>query len=78
MAYTIEQIKSALSHVVYPESNKDIVSLNMVENITIDNNKVKFTLVLPKPNNPFKSSILRACTDVLKIYLNKEINLLKC
>src|SRR6185295_4134312 len=50
-----EQVMAALSTVIEPELHKDIVSLNMVRDLTIEGDTAKFTLVLTTPACPLKS-----------------------
>lgn len=46
---TKEDILKALSNVQEPDLGKDLVTLNMVQDIAIDGNKVSFTIVLTTP-----------------------------
>lgn len=63
---TNEQILSALSHVIDPDLNKDLVSLGMIENIVIEGNKVSFKLVLTTPACPLKDSLKNACIKAIQ------------
>ena len=63
---TNEQILSALSHVIDPDLNKDLVSLGMIENIEIEGNKVSFKLVLTTPACPLKDSLKNACIKAIQ------------
>jgi ATP-binding protein involved in chromosome partitioning len=54
---TKEMILSALSKVQEPELRRDLVSLNMIENLEIQGNKVSFTIILTTPACPLKSKI---------------------
>lgn len=54
---TKEQVLSALSHVMDPDLNRDLVSLNMIENVAIDGEKVSFSIVLTTPSCPLKGKI---------------------
>ena len=49
------QIMSALSTVIEPELHRDIVSLNMVRDLSIEGNVAKFTIVLT-PSRPPRES----------------------
>jgi ATP-binding protein involved in chromosome partitioning len=51
------QVLAALSHVIEPELHKDIVSLNMVDNLQIDGGEVQFTIILTTPSCPLKGQI---------------------
>jgi ATP-binding protein involved in chromosome partitioning len=50
-----EQVLAALSTVIDPELHRDIVSLNMVQDLTIEGDTAKFRLVLTTPACPLKS-----------------------
>lgn len=52
---TEEAVRQALSTVQEPELHKDLVTLNMVRDITIQGNTVGFTIVLTTPACPLRS-----------------------
>jgi ATP-binding protein involved in chromosome partitioning len=54
---TQDDVLSALSKVQEPELHKDLVSLNMISDLQIDQNRVSFTIVLTTPACPLKSRI---------------------
>lgn len=69
---TEEKILEALGNVQEPDLGKDIVTLNMVKDITIDGNYVSFTVVLTTPACPMKDMIKNACVNAVKLLVNKE------
>jgi len=74
-----EKILDALRHVDDPDLKKDLVTLNMIDHIAIEGNKVSFDLVLTTPACPLKNQIRQACVDAVHQYadpaLEVEINL---
>lgn len=52
---TQEAVRQALSTVQEPELHNDLISLNMVRDITIHDNTVAFTIVLTTPACPLRS-----------------------
>ena len=60
--------KEALSHVQDPDLKKDLVTLNMIQDIKIDGNKVKFMLVLTTPACPLKDFLKKQCKDAILKY----------
>jgi ATP-binding protein involved in chromosome partitioning len=56
------QIMAALSTVIEPELHRDIVSLNMVRDLTVEGNTAKFTLMLTTPACPLKGVFQERCT----------------
>lgn len=56
-----DQIMAALSTVIEPELHRDIVTLNMVRNLTVDGDVARFTIVLTTPACPLKNVFLERC-----------------
>lgn len=64
---TEDEIIELLKGVTHPEQDKDIVSLGMVDSLTVaSDGAVRFTLKLTKPRDPMAGSIRRAAEAVLK------------
>lgn len=72
---TEADILKALSNVQEPDLGKDLVTLNMVKDITIDGNNVAFTIVLTTPACPMKDLMRTASENAIKILVNKEANI---
>ena len=73
MAYYPNLILEALAKVRYPGNGQDIVSAGMVEDdIRIDGNKITFSLIFDKPNDPFAKSLVKACEQAILTYLGEE------
>ena len=71
-----KQVIKALSKVNDPDLKKDLVSLNMIKNISIDNNVVSFEIVLTTPACPLKEQIKKDCLNELnKINNNVKYNI---
>jgi len=56
---TVDQVLSTLKKVIDPELHKDIVSMGMIKDLSINDGKVVFTLELTTPACPFNSDIER-------------------
>jgi ATP-binding protein involved in chromosome partitioning len=69
---TNEDILKALGNVQEPDLGKDLVTLNMVKDISLDGNRVSFTVVLTTPACPLKEMIKNACINAVKLLVNKE------
>jgi ATP-binding protein involved in chromosome partitioning len=68
---TVEKILEALRNVQEPDLGKDLVTLNMVQDITINGNQVAFTLVLTTPACPMKDMMRTACENAIKLLVDK-------
>ena len=69
---TPEKVLAALSNVEEPDLGKDIVTLNMVQDLEINGNYVAFTIVLTTPACPMKDHIKNACVNAIKLLVNKD------
>jgi ATP-binding protein involved in chromosome partitioning len=72
MSITKENILAALKNVEDPDLKKDLVTLGMIENLSIDGNKVSFTVVLTTPACPMKEMLENACRNAIKHFVSKE------
>lgn len=70
---TKEQILHALGHVEEPDLKKDLVTLNMIQNIEIYPNKIKFDVVLTTPACPLKGHIEHACRNAIALFIDKNL-----
>ena len=68
-----EQVLSALRYVEDPDLKKDLVTLNMIEDIRIDNNNLSFTVVLTTPACPMKAMLENACRNAIGHFISKDI-----
>ena len=73
MSITKEQILSALSHVNDPDFKKDLVTLNMIDDIRIDGKKVSFKMVLTTPACPMKNMMRDSCIEAIHQYVDPSI-----
>ncbi len=69
---TNEDVLKALSNVQEPDLGKDLVTLNMIQDLKIEGDKVSFTIVLTTPACPMKDLMKSACENAIKILVNKN------
>ena len=60
-----EKVMAALSTVIEPELNRDIVSLDMVRDLEVEDGVAHFTIVLTTPACPLKDVFVERCNDAL-------------
>ena len=75
MNYTKEDILKALSTVQDPDLKKDLVTLNMIKDLEVANNKIRFTVVLTTPACPLKEKIRQDCENAIVTLVGKEVGL---
>src|SRR5215831_11505032 len=71
-----DSVMKALGTVIEPELHKDLVTLNMVRDLTIDNDVARFTIMLTTPACPLKDVIHKAArVAVLKVPGIREVEI---
>src|SRR6201993_1154837 len=73
MNITREQVLQALSNVEEPDLKKDLVTLNMIQDVKIEGNKLSFSVVLTTPACPLKAMIENACRNAIHHFISKDI-----
>lgn len=69
-------IIDALAKVRYPGSGKNLIEAEMVEdNIRIDGNKVSFSLVFEKENDPFIKSVVKAAETAILTFVGEDVDI---
>ena len=69
---TEAEVLKALSNVQEPDLGKDLVTLNMIQDLKVDGNNVSFIIVLTTPACPMKDMMKNACENAIKLLVNKE------
>ncbi len=72
MDISSNSIQEILKQILHPENGKDIVTLGMVQELVINGQNISFTLTTTKANDPFASSIKKACTRAIEEKLGKD------
>ena len=69
---TKEQVLDALRYVDDPDLKKDLVTLNMIEDLQIEGKNISFNVVLTTPACPMKTMIHNACVNAIIHYVDKD------
>ncbi len=75
MSLTKEKVLQALERVIHPGSRKSIVELNMIKNLVIEGNEVRFALEFDRPNDPFIQSMKKACVSAIESQLGEDVKI---
>ncbi len=65
MNLSVDGVKQILRRIVHPETGKDIVAMEMVQELNVGEGKVSFVLKLSKKVDPFASAIKKMATKAL-------------
>jgi ATP-binding protein involved in chromosome partitioning len=69
----LDNVLKALGTVQEPDLGKDLVSLNMIRDITINGNDLSFTVVLTTPACPLKDLLKNSCIQAIHQQIGNEI-----
>jgi ATP-binding protein involved in chromosome partitioning len=63
---TPDQVLDALRHVIEPDLGRDLVSLDMIQDVAVEGRAVSFTVVLTTPACPLKEHIRKECVAAIR------------
>lgn len=72
---TQEQVLSALSHVVEPELEKDIVTLGLVSEVKITGNSVSFSVKASNPAMHYRKRLEEACVHQVRRFVGDDVTI---
>jgi ATP-binding protein involved in chromosome partitioning len=72
MEITKEQVLQALGNVEEPDLKKDLVTLNMIQDVHIEGSRVSFSVILTTPACPLKALIENACRNAIKHFVSAD------
>lgn len=73
MKFDKSDVLKALSTVDDPDLKKDLVTLNMIKDVEVFSDAVKFTVVLTTPACPLKEVIRKSCEDAIHNLISKDL-----
>ena len=76
MALYPKLILDALDQVRYPGTGKSLIEMGMVEDdMKIDGEKVSFSLIFEKPNDPFIKSVVKAAEATIEAMVGEPVQI---
>ena len=72
MSIKKEQIKSALMHVLHPKYEKDLISLDLIQDLIVQEKYVSFTLELPEENKQLAADLKKKCSEAIHKFVDKD------
>jgi ATP-binding protein involved in chromosome partitioning len=73
MAASREAVLQALRQILHPEEEKDIVRLDMVKDLSVEDHRVSFTVVVKDPEGAFANQVQEACRRILHEEVSREL-----
>lgn len=72
MAIEKEQIRTALAHVLHPTEKKDLIALDMIQDIIVQDKYISFTLELPEQNDALANELKKRCEGAIHKFIDSE------
>ncbi|WP_103666112.1 Mrp/NBP35 family ATP-binding protein [Gracilimonas amylolytica] len=72
MSINKEQVKSALSQVLHPSEQRDLISLDMVQDVIVQDKYVSFTLEFPEKDEALEAQLKEKAEEAIQKFIDKE------
>ena len=72
MSINKEQIKTALAHVLHPTEKRDLISLDMIQDLIVQDKYVSFTLEMPEDNPGLAEDLKKNCEGAVHKFIDRE------
>ncbi|MFP8489622.1 P-loop NTPase [Gracilimonas sp. Q87] len=72
MSINREQVKSALSQVLHPKEQRDLISLDMVQDVIAQDKYISFTLEFPEKDEALEEQLREKCEEAIHKFIDKE------
>lgn len=72
MAINKQQVRTALTHVIHPEMEKDLVTLDMIEDLIVQDKFITFTIDLPEKNAKLEARIKEKCEEAIRKFVDED------
>lgn len=72
MAINKEQVKTALAHVLHPIEKQDLISLDMIQDLIVQDKYVSFTLEMPERNETLALDLKQKSTSAIHKFIDRD------
>lgn len=72
MAINKQQVRTALTHVMHPQMEKDVVSLDMIEDLIVQDQFITFTIDLPEKDANLEAQLKEKCEEAIRKFVDKD------
>ncbi|MGM0587527.1 MAG: P-loop NTPase [Bacteroidota bacterium] len=72
MSIKKQQVRTALTHVLHPQFEKDLITLDLIEDLVVQEKYVSFTIDLPEKNEQLDQELIKRCEEAVKKYVDQD------
>ncbi|MFH5884128.1 P-loop NTPase [Halalkalibaculum sp. DA3122] len=73
MAINKQQVRTALTHVIHPKYGKDLITLDLVQDLIVQDKFVTFTIDLPEKTPELDTRLKQMCEETLHKYVDNDL-----
>ncbi|MDR8391513.1 Mrp/NBP35 family ATP-binding protein [Aliifodinibius sp. S!AR15-10] len=73
MSINKQQVRTALAHVIHPKYGKDLVTLNLIQDLIVQDKFITFTIDLPEKTPELDTKLKKMCEDTLRKYVDDDL-----
>ncbi len=72
MAINKEQIRTALAHVLHPVEQKDLITLDMIQDLIVQEKYITFTLEMSGKDDKLATKLTSKCEEAIRTFVDRE------
>lgn len=72
MAINKQKVRTALTHVMHPEMDKDLVTLDMIEDLIVQDSFITFTIDLPEKDTKLEATLKDKCKEAIHKFVDED------
>ncbi|MDX1617600.1 MAG: Mrp/NBP35 family ATP-binding protein [Balneolaceae bacterium] len=72
MSINKQQVRTALTHVFHPKYEKDLITLDLIQDLVVQDKFITFTIDLPEKNPELEMKLKKSCTETIHKYVDEE------
>lgn len=72
MAINKQQVRTALTHVMHPQGEKDVVTLDMIEDLIIQDSFITFTIDMPEKDAKLEAELKNKCEEAIHKFVDED------
>ena len=72
MSINKEQVRAALAHVIHPDYEEDLVTLDLIQDLVVQDKFITFTIDLPEKNPTLETRLKEQCEEVIHKFVDED------
>ncbi len=73
MSINKQQVRTALTHVFHPKYEKDLITLDLIQDLIVQDKFITFTIDLPEKTPELDTRLKEMCEETLRKYVDEDL-----